>query len=422
MSSELPATATSPLTWEQARELARHAIDELPTAVASVDDCVGSVLTQPLTALADIPAYDTALVDGWAVSGPGPWTIKQADRRDLFAGRDYREPGERVMLRDGQATQVSTGAPLGDGVTGVVASYRCVQDGEILSLTKNDNDRTSLDQSINVRTYRDEVTYGSGMRPRGTDATANSTLLPAGHPINPAVAALAAAAGHDQLDVIPPPRVALIRVGDAALARGIPRHGLPRDTVFPALPSWVQGLGGQAQPARWVNDGDLSLIDEIEDLLADIIVTSGPSAEAAVRRILLGLDAELIVDGVAVTPGDSMLLARLPDGRPLIHCGGSAQDALAALLTLLAPMITTATGQADRTVKMRLDDATFGDRYRTTLMPVTRSTTSGNGVRLLTAGGPGGLFALSEAFGLAVIPPKGVRAYGTISVLPLPVI
>ena len=258
------------------------------------------------------------------------------------------------------------------------------------------------------------------MRPRGIDASKNSTLLTAGRVISPAAAALAAAAGHDQLEVIPPPRVALIRVGDAVLSSGIPRSGLARDTVFPALPSWVQGLNAQTQPARWVNDGDLSLIDEIEDLLCDIVVTSGPSTGAAVRRILHGLGAETLVDGVAVNPGGSMLLALLPDGRPLLHCGGSAQDALATLLTLLAPMITTATGQPDPTVKMRLDDATVGDRNRTTLIPVARSKTSGNGVGLITPGGPGGLIALSEAIGLAVIPPAGVRAFGTVHVLPLP--
>lgn len=415
MSLEDPTAASSQMSWEEAQGIARHAIDELPTATASVNDCVRSVLTQPLTALADMPAYDTALVDGWAVSGPGPWTIKPADRMDLFAGREFHEPGARVMLRDGQATQVHKGHPLGEGVTGVVAANRCHREGDLLKLS-------STDRSAQGNRFRDEIAPGTGMRPRGIDARANQVLLPAGHLINPAVAALAAAAGHDQLEVIPPPRVALIRVGDAALASGIPRSGLARDTVFPALPGWVQGLNAQTYPARWVNDGDLSLMDEIEDLLCDIVITSGPSTGAAIRRILYGLDAEVLVDGVAVNPGDTMLLARLPDGRPLIHCGGSAQDALATLLTLLAPMITTATGQADHAIKMRLDDATIGDRYRTTLVPVARSKTSGNGVGLITQGGPGGLLALSDAMGLAVIPPEGVRAFGTVTVLPLPVI
>lgn len=407
---------SSEVSWVNAREIAQSAIDELPTALAPVDDCVGGVLTEPLVALADMPAYDTALVDGWAVSGPGPWTIKQADRRDLFSGLEYHEPGARVMLRDGQAAPVYVGHPLGDGVTGVVSGTKCEQNGEILQL-RGESVGTAISGASR---YRTEVAPGTGMRPRGIDAAVGSELLSAGKVINPAVAALAAAAGHDQLEVIPPPRVAMIRVGDAALSSGIPRSGLARDTVFPALPSWVQGLRAQTHPPRWVNDGDLSLMDEIEDLLCDIVITSGPSTGAAVRRILHGLNAETLVDGVTVNPGGSMLLARLPDGRPLIHCGGSAQDALATLVTLLAPMIDTATGQADRAVKFRLDDATMGDRYRTTLLPVARSNTSGNGVRLVTPGGPGGLLALSEATGLAVIPPEGVRAFGTVQVLPLP--
>lgn len=410
---------SSELSWAEAQALAQDAITELPRATASVDDCVGSILTRPLTALADMPAYDTALVDGWAVSGPGPWTIKQADRRDLFAGREYHEPGARVMLRDGQATQVFAGHPLGDGVTGVVANNRCAQVDGLLQLNKTD---PAVAGFGSANPFRAEIPPGTGMRPRGADALANGQLLAANTLINPAVAALAAAAGHDQLEVIPPPRVALIRVGDAALSRGIPRSGLARDTVFPALPSWVQGLRAQTYPARWVNDGDLSLIDEIEDLFCDIVITSGPSTQAAVRRILYGLEASVLIDGVAVKPGGSMLLAVLPDGRPLIHCGGSAQDALATLVTLLAPMIATATKQPNRVATKRLDDATMGDRYRTTLVPAQPSKSSGNGVTLLTEGGPGGLLALSEATGLAVIPPGGIRAFGTVQVLPLPVV
>lgn len=407
------------MPWHEARAAARGAIRELPTATASVDDCVGSVLTDELTALADMPAYDTALIDGWAFSGTGlgPWTVKQADRKDLFSGLEYHEPGAKVMLRAGQAVHVYASQPLGDGVTGVLPENLVRLDGDLIHLAEGRTHVSEFSRQSNP------TAAGTGVRPRGIDAGAHATLLPAGTVITPPVAALAAAAGHDQITVIPPPQVALVRVGDAALDRGIPRSGLARDTVFPALPGWVQGLRAQTYPARWVNDGDLSLMDEIDDLLCDIVITSGPSTGASIRRILHGLDAEILVDGVDCRPGDSMLLARLSDGRPLIHCGGSAQDALATLLTLLAPMIATASGQPDPMIQVKLNDATVGDRYRTTLIPVSagkKGVNSGAGVSIVTPGGPGGLLAMTEASGLAVIPPGGVRAFNYVSILPVP--
>ena len=60
------------------------------------------------------------------------------------------------------------------------------------------------------------------------------------------------------------------------------------------------------------------------------------------RRVLGGMRADILVDGVTCQPGGSMLLAQLQDGRPLIHCGDAPADALAALLTLLSPIIAAA--------------------------------------------------------------------------------
>ena len=375
--------------------------------MAAPDEAVGSVLAVPLRARADMPAYDTSQHDGWAVCGPGPWKIRKASRRDLFAGLEYHEASTHRLLRDGQATPVMFGEPLGDGVTGVVAEGRARIDGDLLKLA--DTGRPS-----------NYIEPGAGVRARGSDAGVGTELLPAGERVSPAVAALSAAAGHDAISIIPMPVAGLIRVGNEIVDSGIPRSGFNRDSVSPALPGWVAGMRARVQPTRWVTAGDGELIDVIDDIISDIVVTAGPFSGAAVRRVLQGMRADIVVDGVLVKPGSSMLLAQLQDGRPLIHCGGAPADAVATLVTLLAPIIAALTGQPVPTERIRLDDAIPGDRLLTHLLPVRPTSGRGPGVSYIRTGGPGGLFALSQATGLAVIPTVGVRLNEKVEVLELP--
>ena len=397
-----------PCDWEEARRRAAHFRRQLDPIAATPEEAVGSVLAHPLVALADIPAYDTALHDGWAIAGPGPWRIRDARKRDIFAGLEYHEATTHQLLLDGQASPVTHGEALGSGVTGVISANRCTVDGELLKLVTSG------------RTPSSYLEPGTGIRPRGSDAGYGTRLLDAGERVTPAVAALSASAGHDAIDIFPMPSIGLIRIGDAILDRGIPRSGLTRDAVSPALPGWISGLHARCQPARWVTTGDAELIDVIDDVISDVVITAGPESGAAVRRVLGGMRADVMVDGVTCQPGGSMLLAQLQDGRPLIHCGDAPADAIAALLTLLSPIVAALTGITDPAQRSRMNNAVFGDRARTTLIPVQHVGDRNQAVEIVRPGGPGGLFALARATGLAVVPVGGARSNEPVTVLPMP--
>ncbi|WP_311765096.1 molybdopterin molybdotransferase MoeA [Streptomyces zingiberis] len=76
----------------------------------------GRVLAEPLTALTDLPSFDSSAMDGWAVSGPGPWRLVTAGP-GVLAGDDGLLP-----LEDGEAVPVATGARVPPGTTGVLRS------------------------------------------------------------------------------------------------------------------------------------------------------------------------------------------------------------------------------------------------------------------------------------------------------------
>src|SRR5690606_13545261 len=71
----------------------------------------GRTLARPVLAAVDVPAFDNAAVDGYAVRGPGPWRI--AGR--ILAGHPTHTP-----LSDGQAVEIATGAPLPPGTERVL--------------------------------------------------------------------------------------------------------------------------------------------------------------------------------------------------------------------------------------------------------------------------------------------------------------
>ena len=85
---------------------------------------------------------------------------------------------------------------------------------------------------------------GRNVRRTGEDVPIGADLVPAGSPVTPAVVGLAAAVGLDTLAVRPRPAVALLVTGDELVGTGSSADGLVRDALGPALPGWVNGLGG----------------------------------------------------------------------------------------------------------------------------------------------------------------------------------
>lgn len=63
--------------WPRARETAARAAGVRGrTHRVALADALGEVLAAPLDALGDLPSFDTSAMDGWAVAGPGPWSIR----------------------------------------------------------------------------------------------------------------------------------------------------------------------------------------------------------------------------------------------------------------------------------------------------------------------------------------------------------
>jgi molybdopterin molybdotransferase len=384
---------------------------------------LGEVLAEPLVALTDLPSFDTSAMDGWAVSGPGPWTVQKPETdagttkkalkdapKDATTGQEsdgisgiLAGHGPSEPLPDGAAVRIATGARVPPDTTAVIRS---------------EHSRTDNSGHLHAR---HEVIPGQDIRPRGQECGSGDRLLPAGTQVTPAVLGLAAAAGYDELVTVPRPRVEVLVLGDELLTEGLPHDGFIRDALGPMIEPWLRGLGAEVVATRRIGDDAEALYRAVTESTAELVITTGGTAGGPVDHVhpvLAKAGAELLVDGVAVRPGHPMVLARLPSGRHLVGLPGNPLAAVSGLLTLAEPLLhalagRTGTGPYPEAVR----DDVSGHPYDTRLVPFVHGD---HGLVPLHYNGPAMLRGIAAADGLAVVPPGGARRGEELEVLELP--
>ncbi|MDQ0776003.1 molybdopterin molybdotransferase [Streptomyces aurantiacus] len=382
--------------WPRARAVAGRAPRRPDTPVSvTLDAALGLVLAAPLAALTDLPSFDTSAMDGWAVAGPGPWSVRA---EGVLAGHD--EPGP---LTDGEAVRIATGARVPQDASAVIRS---------------EHGRTDDKGRLYAARH---VVHGQDIRPRGQECRSGEPLLPPGTLVTPAVLGLAAAAGYDTVAAHPRPRAEVLVLGDELLTEGLPHDGLIRDALGPMLPSWLRALGAEVIAVHRLGDDAEALRKALKNSDADLVVTTGGTAAGPVDHvhpILRRLGAELLVDGVKVRPGHPMLLARLKENQHLVGLPGNPLAAVSGLLTLAEPLLRTLAGRAaPEPYTLPLQDAVHGHPHDTRLIPVVLRE---DRAVPLHYNGPAMLRGIAVADALAVVPPGGAQPGQELEILDLP--
>lgn len=378
--------------WFEARRIAWAAGVSLPAVEVDLGAALGRVLAEPLTALVELPPFDTAAMDGWAVCGAGPWRVVG----QVLAGHPVE-----LQLSGGEAVEIATGALVPSGADGVlpVEQGRC-EDGRVFGA----------------------VPAGRHIRRAGEECAAGTVLLAAGTVLTPAALGLAAAVGHDRLTVHARPRVACFVTGDELLLTGRPGNGRVRDAVGPLLPGAVAAAGGELITVRHLSDEPAVLRDALAGAEADVVVTTGASSVGRADFLpaaLHDLGATLLVDGVDVRPGHPQVLARLDDGRLVVGLPGNPLAALSGIVTLLVPLLAGLAGRPLPALgQLRLAEEAPAVASGVRLLPVSLD---GGVARLTGHGGSAMLRGAALADGFAVLPAGGEQPAGQrVEVVPLP--
>lgn len=356
------------LPWGEARSRAAAAASPLGTETTSLADAVGRVLRRPVVAAIDVPHYASAAMDGWAVSGVGPWRLRDAG-----------------PLASGEACAIVTGGLLPSGAQAVVRSEVARVDGDTLVRERDDP--------------KDHV------RPPAEEARAGEVLVPAGTRLSPAHLALAASATAEQLEVAVRPRVATVFTGDEVVTSGIPAPGRVRDSFGASIPAVLGMLGARVTGGTRIGDDRAATVAALRDADADLVVTTGGTGGSSadhVRRALDQLGADYLVPGLASRPGGPTLLARVPDGRLVLGLAGNPLAALLGLLSLGDVLVAGFTGETiARLTTVAVPDSVKRHPESTRLVPVRAS------LQEVAWTGSAMMRGLAAATGVLVVPPAG---------------
>lgn len=378
--------------WYTARAVAGSA-DPLAAHRVPLTEADGATLAEPVVALTDLPAFETSAMDGWAVSGEGPWQVVG----EVLAGAP---PG--LELKTGQACVIATGSAVPRGTTSIVRREHGDATGGRL-----------------VGEHRP----GEDLRPAAQECRAGDVLAEPGRVVGPAQMGLFAAAGLDSLVVRRQPRVAVVLFGDELVTQGVAGVGQVRDALGPQLPGWIRRLGAQPVSVSRAQDTLDAHVLRIRDAVAsaDIVMTTGGTAAGPVDHLhdaVAELGGQFVVDSVAVRPGHPMALARIRDVW-LLALPGNPQSAIVALLSLGQPLIAALLGRPRQALlQVELGEAAAAPATEHRLVAAGLVDGRALPVRHL---GSAMLRGLAAADGFAVLPPGGADAGQQVDWLALPV-
>lgn len=404
--SELPSalrpSGHASLIWSETRQLAFDCALPLAPVEVPLSAAAGRTLTRDVAALQELPHYDSSAMDGWAISGCGPWFIT----------------GNKQFLLPGHASVIATGGLVPAGATSILRK----ESGEI----QQDAAGNTL-LRLNDTAKHGEPGLGRHIRPAGEEAAAGEVMIQAGTELNPGHLALAAVAGHDTLQVRAKPLVGIVLTGSEVVTAGVPEPGHVRDAFGPQLGSVISLLGGT--PAGSVRVGDsydewLAALGGSETFPGprpDVIVTTGGTGRSGTdhfRDAVTALHGQLLLDGIAMRPGHPAVLAVLPDGRFVVGLPGNPLAAMMALISIGAPLLDALGGRSLATVGQMTSAADVDPcPGHTRLIPcrfIERLAFPSSHT------GPGMMRGLAAADGVMVVPPGGVLSGEPVPVLPLP--
>ena len=252
-------------------------------------EAAGRVLAAAITSELDIPGFDRATMDGYAVVADSTEGATPYNRVPLTVIGDSLpgSPFPRAVGR-GQAVRIMTGAPMPVGGDAVLPAESA------------EADHDAPDRVVAIATVSPAKNVGH----RGEDIVAGTAVLGAGRMLRPQDVGVMSSIGLDRVSVIRRPRVRLVITGNELLPSGSRPQGFHiTDANGPMLAALAGRDGGVVDfPGLVRDDGDLIRAALHAD--ADIIIVSGGSSVGIedLAPTLVAQDGTLAVHGIAMRP------------------------------------------------------------------------------------------------------------------------
>jgi molybdenum cofactor synthesis domain-containing protein len=316
---------TNTISIDEARAIIEAGIAPLAREErVALADARGRVLSRAVVADADVPPFDRASMDGYAViAADTAGATRESPRRLRLAGRVYTGDVPTESVAAGACMEIATGAPMPDGADAVI----------MVEETAVESDRVSLFAAVRP---------AQNVGPRGADISAGQSVLDEGDVLNASRIGALAALGRADVAVWARPSVAVLSTGNEIAPQGAP---LPPGQIYDinrfTLSAVIAEHGGIAVPVATARDTLAALHEALDECVHhDVVVFSGGSSVGE-RDLILDVvrdRGEVLFHGIAVKPGKPTLFGRV-DGKPVFGMPGYPTSCLSNAYILLVPAL-----------------------------------------------------------------------------------
>lgn len=300
------------------------------TEPISIEESYGRFLAEDLTATCDVPHFDRAPYDGFA--------IRSIDSSDASASHpvefevvDHIGAGmvSQKLIAANQAVRIMTGAMMPEG-TDAVVMFEVAQAYE-----KN---------GIPYMSIKREFKAGENVSFHGEDAKEGEVLVRKGTLINPGIQAMLATFGYNHVPVAKKPLVGLFATGTELLEVDEPLvPGKIRNSNSHMIAAQIERAGGAVQYLGKLPDVFDTCFTAVKNALdkVDILITTGGVSVGDydfLPEIYEKLEAKVLFNKVAMRPGSVTTVAQ-HNGKLLFGLSGNPSACYVGFELFTRPII-----------------------------------------------------------------------------------
>jgi len=289
-----------------------------------IEEAVGRVLANDVTAERDVPPFDRAAMDGYAVKAEDTFKASQFNPVKLkVTGVLHAGESTNKLVEKGQCIRIATGCPIPPGADAVV----------MVEFTQEKDGFVSIFKPVHP---------GANIALKGEDIKKGEVILRSGDLLTPAKIGVLASLGHREVLVYQKPHVAVIPTGSEVCEVGSElQKGQVYDVNSYTLTSVLVENGASVTKVPVIPD----VIDELRSAVTrfldhDLIVFSGGSSvgeKDLLVRIVEDL-GELLFHGIQIKPGKPTLFG-LVKGKPIFGMPGYPTSCLSNAYIFLVPAV-----------------------------------------------------------------------------------
>ena len=372
--------------------------EHLPAEKVSLTEALGRVLAENIIADSDLPPFNRAQMDGYAVRAND---LQTTPARLKIVGEAAAGAGWHNALRAGEAVRIMTGAPVPTGADSV----------QKVEVTSESDGLVEIDEPTQT---------GQFIVPRASEIRAGEMVLRAGETINAAKMAALASFGYAQVSVGARPRVAILATGSELVkVTETPQRDQIRDSNTYSLAAYAALAGANVERLPLAGDDLKSLAQTISVAAArsDVLVLSGGVSMGVydfTKTALRELGAEIMFERVSLRPGKPTVFAKL--GKTLIFGLPGNPVSVSVTFNLFARTAIRALQGANDSAPVEqtaiLAHAVKGSLERASYLPAVLKTNDAGHLRAepLKWGGSSDFVAFAQATALIIVP-EGVQMY-----------